>query len=573
MKKKKLYFLVISSLIVTSVGSVFAGLYPDVKYTGYLDYTSNPQFLDNEETEELYNNALKNFPTYIRYKILGSDFFFTKDSVDNYSSGSGFADSAAGFFTPKGKAIFVSEDNMNDEHVLYHELGHAVDYEYDTIDNLLKIDTSTFGKKSGNKLYSSTDKFKKIFDEDKYTKDDIAFSIGYSERIEDGGELEESFNEYLKNKKKCNDDLEAFLDGKLDKELVNEYVLSRNTLINSSYMEYFRKSTNSDSYQRTGEFFAEMFSYYSMPKYKKFMKEISPNLYNYYKKIFDIEVTIPKEISRDTFFDFADIFIKAGDTDSLNTLITQDKYKKDDNFLLRDDEKSKELLNKLNGIYGEGTINTYYKDNVIQSFDEFRESNPEYNNNPETNIDNQENNAEQGTKQEGQEKVVDPDFEGVFGWVQKNGVWYFVEEDGTVRTSTLDENGQHYEFGEDGALKTGWIQTNGTWSYYNENGIAVTGWYKDAVGNWYYLDNSGVMKTGWVQTNNYWYYLNADGAMKTGWLNDNGKWYYLKPSGAMATGWLEDKDGKWYYLYGNGQMAYNTTINGYKLGPDGAWIK
>jgi lactocepin len=41
--------------------------------------------------------------------------------------------------------------------------------------------------------------------------------------------------------------------------------------------------------------------------------------------------------------------------------------------------------------------------------------------------------------------------------------------------------------------------------------------------------------------------------MNTGWKLINGKWYYLNPK--------------------SGKMAYSTTIDGYKLGSDGAWIK
>ena len=40
----------------------------------------------------------------------------------------------------------------------------------------------------------------------------------------------------------------------------------------------------------------------------------------------------------------------------------------------------------------------------------------------------------------------------------------------------------------------------------------------------------------------------------------------------METGWLFIS-GKWYYLSDTGAMLSNTTINGYVLGKDGAWIK
>ena len=38
------------------------------------------------------------------------------------------------------------------------------------------------------------------------------------------------------------------------------------------------------------------------------------------------------------------------------------------------------------------------------------------------------------------------------------------------------------------------------------------------------------------------------------------------------TGW-KLVNGKWYYFYESGAMAYNTTIEGYAVGSDGAWIQ
>lgn len=94
-------------------------------------------------------------------------------------------------------------------------------------------------------------------------------------------------------------------------------------------------------------------------------------------------------------------------------------------------------------------------------------------------------------------------------------------------------------------------------------------------GIWMYNDSTGnPIKNSWFADRNYGktYYLQADGSMATGWLNNNGKWYYLGTDGAMRTGWILD-GGKYYYLYADGIMAYNTTINGYKLGSSGAWGK
>lgn len=78
----------------------------------------------------------------------------------------------------------------------------------------------------------------------------------------------------------------------------------------------------------------------------------------------------------------------------------------------------------------------------------------------------------------------------------------------------------------------GWAKaTDGTWSYIKD-GKKATGWIQDATTNWYYLNESGVMQTGWV--------------------NDKGTWYFCNESGAML---------------------YNTTVDGYVLGANGAWVK
>lgn len=119
---------------------------------------------------------------------------------------------------------------------------------------------------------------------------------------------------------------------------------------------------------------------------------------------------------------------------------------------------------------------------------------------------------------------------------------------------------------------TGWVKNaDGTWSFNKADGTKSTGWVKDGS-TWYFLNANGIMQTGWVKDGSSWYFLNASGAMKTGWVKDGANWYYLKASGAMATGWVND-NGTWYYLNGSGAMLSNTTVNGYKLGASGAWVK
>ena len=118
---------------------------------------------------------------------------------------------------------------------------------------------------------------------------------------------------------------------------------------------------------------------------------------------------------------------------------------------------------------------------------------------------------------------------------------------------------------------TGWnLKEDGKWYFFNIAGVMQTAWVKDGA-TWYFLNTSGVMQTGWVKDGVTWYFLNSSGAMQTGWAKVGATWYFLNSSGAMQTGWIQSS-GKWYYLYSSGAMAANTTINGYRVNSNGAWI-
>ncbi|OSA86564.1 UNVERIFIED_ORG: cell wall-binding protein [Clostridium botulinum] len=120
-------------------------------------------------------------------------------------------------------------------------------------------------------------------------------------------------------------------------------------------------------------------------------------------------------------------------------------------------------------------------------------------------------------------------------------------------------------------FKEGWnTLSNGSWQYVL-GGNKVTGW-NFINSKWYYMDSFGIMQKGWVNPNGSWYYLNYNGDMATGWQNINGNWYYLRDDGKMLTGWIDDR-GTWYYLDYSGAMLSNTTVNGYRLGSNGAWIR
>ncbi|VQZ94528.1 choline binding protein PcpA [Streptococcus pneumoniae] len=181
--------------------------------------------------------------------------------------------------------------------------------------------------------------------------------------------------------------------------------------------------------------------------------------------------------------------------------------------------------------------------------------------------------------------------QGVVGWVKDKGLWYYLNESGSMATGWVKDKGLWYYLNESGSMATGWVKDKGLWYYLNESGSMATGWVKDK-GLWYYLNESGSMATGWVKDKGLWYYLNESGSMATGWVKDKGLWYYLNESGSMATGWVKDKglwyylnesgsmatgwvtvSGKWYYTYNSGDLLVNTTTpDGYRVNANGEWV-
>lgn len=118
-------------------------------------------------------------------------------------------------------------------------------------------------------------------------------------------------------------------------------------------------------------------------------------------------------------------------------------------------------------------------------------------------------------------------------------------------------------------IKGSWVQTNGKWQYNDESGnIVKNKWVQN-----YYVDAEGNRATDLLNVDGLWYYFGQDGIKKIGWQKINGIWHHFDEQGIMQIGWMKDVDGKYYYLNSNGAMASNTTIGGYKLGTDGAWIE
>lgn len=129
---------------------------------------------------------------------------------------------------------------------------------------------------------------------------------------------------------------------------------------------------------------------------------------------------------------------------------------------------------------------------------------------------------------------------------------------------------------EEGYLSNGWNKIGKTWFYFNADGTAKQSEWFQENGTWYWFNSNCGAACGWAKVDGDWYFFKGNNAMKTGWEKVDGNWYYMASSGKMVTGWCE-VNGKWYYFSKEsnslGQMLYSTTVDGYKLGADGAWIK
>gem|GEM_PF-2626659 len=99
------------------------------------------------------------------------------------------------------------------------------------------------------------------------------------------------------------------------------------------------------------------------------------------------------------------------------------------------------------------------------------------------------------------------------------------------------------------AAEAQWVNNNGTWSYVKEDGSIAKGWIKDGD-CWYAFDDNGAMRTGWIASNEHWYFMGESGVMQAdAWVEDSGARYYIKGTGVMAKDYVKDgyeltEDGK-----------------------------
>ena len=136
--------------------------------------------------------------------------------------------------------------------------------------------------------------------------------------------------------------------------------------------------------------------------------------------------------------------------------------------------------------------------------------------------------------------------------------------DGIMQTGWLHIDGKYYFFWPDGEREIGLVDHNAKKYWLIDSGQLYKG-FKDYYGENKYFGKDGSMVTGWQQINNKRYYFSSNGDMEIGWTSIDSKTYYFNESGIMLKG-NQLIDGKKYDLGDNGILVgdkhkYNMTKN------------
>ena len=173
------------------------------------------------------------------------------------------------------------------------------------------------------------------------------------------------------------------------------------------------------------------------------------------------------------------------------------------------------------------------------------------------------------------------------GWVQKDGVWYYYDEQGNPVTNTW--KGSYYLKSDGKMAQSEWVYDASyqSWYYLKSDGSYARNEWQ---GSYYFKSNGKMAQSEWIYDASYqsWYYLKSDGSYaRNEWqgsyyLKSNGKmaqsewvydasyqsWYYLKSDGSYARNEWQGS----YYLKSNGKMAVNEWVDGGRYYVDGSGL-
>ena len=162
------------------------------------------------------------------------------------------------------------------------------------------------------------------------------------------------------------------------------------------------------------------------------------------------------------------------------------------------------------------------------------------------------------------------------GWIEVDGKYAYILDDGSRAIGWLTIDGQLYWFDADGwRADNGWYDIDGERYWFDADGhFYANGWFV-IDGHHYNFDENGHLRHDcFIEYKNNLYYLTSDGTASKGWLKLDGATYYSGSDGALLRNKGKQIDGKWYYFNSDYKMRVNDYIytGGYYywFGSDGA---
>jgi hypothetical protein len=186
--------------------------------------------------------------------------------------------------------------------------------------------------------------------------------------------------------------------------------------------------------------------------------------------------------------------------------------------------------------------------------------------------------------------------------------WWYMQSNGQYTTGWIQDNGKWYYLGQDGYMKTGWQEYNGKYYYLNTDGsMAVNTTTPDG----YKVDGNGVWIQNTTTTNSNNTNINSNNVNNTNTTNNMnsnntttvvnninngtiingnvniGNTTNINNNNSTTINNTQAREnnydnlfpcwtiinGKYYHINEDKNIDYNTTIDGYIIGADGAWIQ
>lgn len=149
----------------------------------------------------------------------------------------------------------------------------------------------------------------------------------------------------------------------------------------------------------------------------------------------------------------------------------------------------------------------------------------------------------------------------VTGWQKLSSGKYYFGSDGVMRTGPVNIDGKLYFFGEKGVMSRSFKKGfDGKYYYPRKNGVLHVGWQTINGRKYYFAKKTGEARTGWAKLGKYYYYFTENGRMRKGMVTLEDKTYYLDKSGRRLTGFVNYKDKKYYFNKKTGEMQKKTWV-------------